>query len=362
MLYVCNENFERLGMVGRFSYLLWRKKYSSHGEAELHVDVTTENINLLQKGRILFRKDDNEAMFIYYRGFSEDATGKDQLVIKCFSLIRWLDRRILWRIATYNNTPEDIVRSMISTEIISPSNLNRRISQIKLAARKGFGSPIELQASYVDLLEKIEAICNTYEMGIRTIFDGIEAKFDLYEGVNRTVNQSTYPRVILSKDFSNVLSRKYEEADNDVKNTALIGGEGEGTARTLTSIEQGTGLNRKETFVDARDISNQTEDNVQIPDAEYKKILKQRGLEKLLDFEDFYSLECELDVTKENTKYGRDFFLGDLITIRDDKLGIIMNSRVEEVDEVYQQSKEIYVRVGKSVPTLTEKMKKLVNR
>ena len=363
MLYVCDENFKRLGLIGKFSYLLWRKRYSSHGEAELHVDVTSQNLQLLQKGNILFRKDDNEAMYIYYRNFTESEDGTEQLAIKCFSLVRWLDRRFLWGMYNYNHTPEQIIRSMITSECISPINPNRKISQIQLSTSKGFGSSVQFQASYLNLLEQIESLTNTYEIGIRSIFNGRSLFLDLYEGMDRTVNQSINPRCILSKDFSNIISRNYEEADNDLKNTVLIAGAGEGIERKLTSIENGSGLSRRELFVDARDITETKEENeieIPIPTAEYILLLKQRGLEKLLEYEEFISFDCELDVTKENTKYNEDFFLGDIVTIRDDKLGVVMNSRIEEADEVFKDTREVFVKVGKSIPTLTEKVRKMV--
>lgn len=366
MIFVCDENFKRLGMVGAFSYLLWRKRYSSHGEAEIRVDVTENNIKLLQKGNILFRKDDNEAMFIYYRGFSEDEVGREQLVIKCFSTARWLDRRILWGMYNYHDTPERIIRSMITSEFVSPIHTDRKIPQVQLADVKGFGVPIQMQASYENVLDQSLSLCNTYEIGIRTVFNGKELFYDLYEGANRTVNQGENPRCILSKDFSNVISRDYEEADNDLRNTALIAGTGEDINRQVTSIEQGSGLFRRELFVDARDLAatkKEGDQEIPISDEDYILLLKQKGLEKLLEFEEFISFDCELDVTKDNTKYNRDFFLGDIITIRDDKLQIIMNSRIVEADEVFQNgTKAIYVRVGKSVPTLPEKMRKMVKK
>lgn len=363
MLYVYDSNLKRIGMIGSFSYLLWRKRYSKHGEAELHVDASSKNIQLLQIGNVLFRSDDSEAMYIYYRGFKDDEEGRDILTIKCFSLVRWLDRRILWGIYNFNDTPENIIRSMINSECIAPNNPNRIIPQIKLTESKGFGTPIQLQASYDNLLQKIEDLCNTYEIGIRSMFDGRNLFYDVYEGTDRSINQTTNPRCILSKDFSNVITRDYEEADNDYKNTALIGGIGEGNARKFATIEQGAGLNRRELFVDDRNLQQKDEDDNPISDSDYILLLKQDGLEKLLENEIAISFDCELDVTKENTKYGRDFFLGDIITIRDDKLGIIMNSRVIEIDEVFQNStKTINVTVGKSVPTLTEKIKKAVKK
>lgn len=364
MLYVCNENFERLGFIGNFSYLLWRKKYGPGSEAELHVDVTMKNIELLKKGNIIFRQDDNEAMFIYYRQF-DDSNGVDQLVIKCFSLTRWTDRRILWKQYDFNTTPEQIMRQSIIENMISPTDPNRKIAQVQLATVKNIGKAIQQQISYKQVFEVCENLCTTHDIGMRCLFDGRTLKYDFYEGTNRTINQSLNPRIILSKNRSNLLKRTYEDADNDLKTTALIGGAGEGVARKTATIGVSyKGLSRREIFIDAREISDTREfagEQIPIPLDEYNRLLIAKGNEKIAEYTEFIGFDCELDVTKENTKYNEDFFLGDLITIKDDELGILMNSRVMQADEVFQQDgKSIYVTVGKSVPTLPEAIKRMV--
>lgn len=364
MLYVCNENFERLGFIGNFSYLLWRKKYGPGSEAELHVDVTPKNIELLKKGNIIFRQDDNEAMFIYYRQF-DDSNGVDQLVIKCFSLTRWTDRRILWKQYDFNTTPEQIMRQSIIENMISPTDPNRKITQVQLATVKNIGKAIQQQISYKQVFEVCENLCTTHDIGMRCLFDGRTLKYDFYEGTNRTINQSLNPRIILSKNRSNLLKRTYEDADNSWKTTALIGGAGEGVSRKTATI--GTtykGLSRREIFIDAREISDTRDvegEQMPISSGEYNSLLVAKGKEKIAEYTEFIGFDCELDVTKENTKYNEDFFLGDLITIKDDELGILMNSRVMQADEVFQQDgKSIYVTVGKSVPTLPEAIKRMV--
>ncbi|MDM5245766.1 siphovirus ReqiPepy6 Gp37-like family protein [Lysinibacillus sp. G4S2] len=364
MLYVCNENFERLGYIGKFSYLLWRKKYGPGSEAELHVDVTPKNIELLKKGNIIYRQDDNEAMFIYYRQF-DDSSGVDQLVIKCFSLTRWTDRRILWKQYDFNTTPEKIMRQIISESMISPTDATRKISQVQLAAVKNIGQAIQQQISYKQVYEVCENLCTTHDVGMRCLFDKRTLKYDFYEGANRTINQMANPRIILSKNRSNLLKRNYEDADNDLKTTALVGGAGEGWARKTTSVGASyTGLKRREIFIDAREVSETREvdgEQISIPLSEYNALLAAKGKEKLSEYTEFIGFDCELDVTKENTKYNEDFFLGDLITIKDDELGILMNSRVMQADEVFKEDgKSIFVTVGKSVPTLPQAIKRMV--
>jgi len=361
MLNVYDKNFNRLGIIGKFHYLLWRKKYSSFGEAELIVDATKENIALLQKENILYRSDDNEAMYIYYRRFSDD-NNSDQLTVKCFSLAKWLDRRIVWGIYNFNDTPENIIHTMMNNEVITPSNIDRKLNNVGLTDVKNIGTAITMQVSYKSLLDKIEEICNTHDLGFRSIFNGSNVLFDVYEGVDRSYNQSVNQRVVLSKEFANVLTRDYEESTSDLKNTALIGGKGEGSDRTLTSIEPIAGLERRETFVDASSIDDK-EDDVTIPANEYEALLIEHGEETLQDYVEVTSFDCELDVTKDNTKYGRDFFLGDVVSVRDDKLSLVMHPRVVEVDEVFQNAvKTVHARVGKAIPTLTEKVKRMVKK
>lgn len=364
MLYIYNEDLQRLGYIGKFSYLLWRKQYGALAEAELHVDVTMKNIELLEKGNIIHRQDDNEAMFIYYRQF-DDSSGVDQLVIKCFSLTRWTDRRILWKQYDFNDTPEKIMRQIVIENMISPTDPARKIPQIQLNELKNIGKVIQQQISYKQVYEVCESLCTTHEIGMRCLFDGRTLKYDFYEGVDRTINQSLHPRIILSKDRSNLLKRTYEDANNDLKTTALIGGAGDGTERKFATIGTSfTGLSRREIFIDAREISGTRDvegEQVPIPDGEYNALLIAKGEQKKAEYTEFIGFDCELDVTRENTRYNEDFFLGDLITIKDDELGILMNSRVMQADEVFQEEgKSIYVTVGKSVPTLPQAIKRMV--
>lgn len=364
MLYVCNDQFERQGFIGKFSYLLWRKKYGPGSEAELHVDVTPKNIELLKKGHIIFRQDDNEAMYIYYRGF-DDSNGVDQLVVKCFSLFRWTDRRTLWGQYDFNATPEMIMRQAIISTMINPTDTARKIAQVQLAPAKNIGTVIQQQITDKDVYTVCENLCGTHDIGVRCLFNGRSLRYDFYMGADRTINQSVNPRIILSKSRSNLLKRTYEEADNDFKNTVLIGGAGEGAARKTAIIGGANqGLQRRELFVDARDVSDTRDVNgtqVSIPAAEYTSLLIAKGEEKKSEYTEFIGFDCELDVTKENTKYNEDFFLGDIITIKDDELNVLMNSRVMQADEVFKEDgKSIYVTVGKSVPTLPQALKRMV--
>ena len=93
-----------------------------------------------------------------------------------------------------------------------------------------------------------------------------------------------------------------------------IGGEGEGAARKYTTVGSGVGLNRREAFTDARDISSDVGDGVILTNAEYTAKLQQRGKEKLIENPEVISFEGQVETTLM-FKYGEDFFNGDVVQI-----------------------------------------------
>ena len=145
-----------------------------------------------------------------------------------------------------------------------------------------------------------------------------------------------------------------------MKTTALIGGEGEGKDRVLTEINNNvSGLDRLEIFVDARDLKKESNDNT-LTEEEYLKILQQRGKEKLYQNLSINTFEGAINLLSNNS-YKRDFELGDIVTILDRKWNITINTRITEIEEVYENGgKSINVIFGNKIPTILDKIKSKV--
>mgnify|MGYP002570552083 FL=1 len=99
-----------------------------------------------------------------------------------------------------------------------------------------------------------------------------------------------------------------------MKTVTLVGGEGEGAGRRYTTVGGGSGLNRRELFTDARDISSNVGSDDALTDAEYMAQLQQRGKEKLAENVSITSFEGETETTIM-FQYGKDFFNGDIVQI-----------------------------------------------
>lgn len=364
-LYVFDRELNFEGIFEGYFSLIWIRRYSKCGEFELHCNLTPETLQLLRKGNIICKKDDLEAGYINYRNLKQDATGKEILVVKGKFLTNYLGRRIVWDRKNISSTPELAVREVVNDNCINPSNLDRRLPMIELGEIKGYEGNVSMQVSYKNVLDTIEEMLEMNGLGIRSILDAGRKKIilDIYKGIDRTAGQNINAPAIFSEEFENILEQEYVESVIDYKNTALIAGEGEGEERERVSIEVGQGLDRYELYVDARDLqSTKTIDDeeVPIPINEYRELLENRGLSKLNEHKKIETFDSKANL-RSNLKYKEDFDLGDVVTVTSKKWGITIDTRITDVEEIYEESgKQVNVTFGNNIPSLIDVIKREV--
>ena len=371
-LYIFNKDLELKGILDTFTSLRWIRRYHKSGEFELHCALNSDTLNLLQRENIICKKGDDEAGYIETRRLRIDSTGQELLEIKGKFLTSYLRRRINWGQLIFNGKTEELMRKLVNDNCISPAN--RALPNLILGSLKNFDDTIQYQDSYGNILSCLESISNTSNLGFKNILDMENQKiiFSVYKGIDRTVNNGAIAPCIFSRNFENILEQEYADSLNNYKNTALIAGAGEGKDRKLTSIEEGQGLNRYELYVDARDLQstkqvektgedgNKTTEDVPMSDNEYIPMLLQRGKEKLAECYEVQALNSKIN-TQGNNIYKKDFDLGDIVTIVDKKWGIQVDTRITEVEEVYEGGKvEINSTFGNNIPTIIDKIKQVV--
>lgn len=349
---IFNSNIDMIGVIDNFNSIKWVQKFYEHGTFSIKLPLTPEYISVLKKDNIIYF--DGNAGFIESVEFDMGDEG-ETITITGKELLAWLARRINWNITNYNGTVEGFARQIVNDSCIAALNAERNIPYLELGALHNFTEAISKQDSYGNILEILNAISKTSDIGFRILFVPKEKKFifDSYKGASRTVHQSELAPLVFCREFENILQQTYIESQNSYANTALIAGVGEDINRKVTSIETGTGLSRYEIFIDARDIEN-TIDGTTLSDAKYSALLQQRGIEKLADY---YSVTT-FDSTV-NTVVTSDFNVGDLVTVNDKQWNISLDTRITEIEKIYENTgKTINVTFGNDVPTIYDKLKK----
>jgi hypothetical protein len=178
---------------------------------------------------------------------------------------------------------------------------------------------------------------------------GNKLKYSIYEGTDRSADNAVGNQpIVFSKEYDNLLSSEYTLDTTLEKNVALIGGEGESIDRVCVMIGSARGIHRKEVFVDAKSVTKKYKDENDVEktytDAEYTAMLKAHGHQvtsAMTVTEDFNGV---IDITNGNWKFGEDVFLGDIVTVQDNDIGVFKNVRLAEVTE-YQDEDGYAVEV-----------------
>lgn len=120
-----------------------------------------------------------------------------------------------------------------------------------------------------------------------------------------------------------------------------------------------SGLTRRELFVDAKDLQSDSDPKNPLTIDEYVQVLASRGLEKLSDCQLVQSFEATVRTVNPTYIYGKDFFLGDTITVKDERVGVTVEAVVEGVERsVSRDGEDMVLTFGYSTPTLGEKLRK----
>ena len=295
-------------------------------------------------------------MIIEKLRITSDAEDGNHITVTGRSLESILDRRIVWGQKTISGNLQNGIRTLLNENVISPSDSSRKISNFIFEASTDPAiTSLKIDAQYTgdNLYDVISKICSERSIGFKvTLNDNKQFVFKLYAGADRSYDQEINPYVIFSPKFENIINSNYVESKSALKTVTLIGGEGEGSARRYTTVGGGNGLNRRELFTDARDISSDVGNGVTLTNAEYIAQLQQRGREKLAENTDVTSFEGQVETTVM-FKYGEDFFNGDVVQIANEyghetkaRIVEIVMSEDEEGSSVYPTFKTIEQEVA----------------
>lgn len=332
----------RAGQIENHTSLIWTRKFYEPGNFELHAPITEENLALLQPGNIVSKKGSSEAGVIEDIE-KEESDIKNEITVKGRFLSSYMDRRLIKSTVNFSGLVEVAMRQLLQG--VTP------IPLVRLGELHGFEDRVEFQATMKNLQSYETKLSKTGAIGYRFTPDFINHViiFDTYKGKDRTVNQNQNSRVIFSESYSNLNNAIYKYNDQKLKTCAIVGGEGEGSARVYYTVGGGDGLALREIFVDAKDINSEG-----LTAAEYKAALIQRAQEALNENIISESLECETEA-EINFQYKVDYDLGDIVTVKKKKWGLYMNQRITELQEVYEYG-GMYV-----VPTLGDPLSEKID-
>ncbi len=326
-LYILNTKFEKIAIVDTYESVLWIDRYNKPGEFEIYTPVADFALQYPVANNYLQIKDSEHTMIIEDITIESNIETGNHIKIVGRSLESILDRRIVWTQTNISGNLQDGLEKLFNENIISPSIADRKIDNFvfeKSTDEAITSLTMDNQFTGDSLLDVINTLCNVNEIGYKIILnDHNQFVFSLYKGEDRSYRQEKNPYVVFKPSFENIINSNYAEKTSTGKTITLVAGEGEGTARVTRTVGSGSGLDRKEMYVDARDIQSEG-----LSQSDYFAKLDTRGDERLKEnkVEKSFDGECE---TTRMFVYQRDFFMGDCVQVANE-YGMESPTRVVE--------------------------------
>ena len=331
-VYFLDSEFKERYVLDIFKSLIWTKRYYTAGDFELYTPATAEITSILASCPYISRDDDDGVMIIENIKITTDVENGNFYTISGRSLESILSRRIVSGADTHQfvidtDDAAEVVYQLVKINIGELAAENRAVENFIVDETFTYPADIKMQITGKNLADAVSDICQTYGFGYRVTLDNGDIVFALYAG---SVTDVTF-----SAEFDNLINSDYEYNGENLKNVAYIAGEGEGTARKWTDVNGSTysGLDRRELFVDARDISS---NGGEISENDYYDMLATRGAEKLAEQQIVKAFSG--DVEPQTTyQYKKDYNLGDIVTV-DNGYGVTAAPRIIEIIECWDDT------------------------
>lgn len=363
-----NTTFQPLGEVNLFESLIWPEEYVGYANVKMTAPINDENSQLFKEGNIIWNGSNTAAIIEIVKSTINDK-GEPKFEIQGRTLECLLDTRIIWgTISTNSNYISNIMRDIVNNHCSIKAESNRQIPYLYLSNEGSqLGEKVSYQQTGGSVYDAVFDLAQSEGLGFTIDFKPKEKRleFRVFKGTNKTVNQKENIPIVFSNETDDILSSSYYVNIESEKNVAFIQGEDSNENRKSTTypadISGYIGFERKELYVDARDLQSESQDDdgnsTTISEEEYIAMLQQRGNEKLGENTKAQSFECQLRIVGAQYEYNKDFFLGDIVTVIDTNLGICIDVQITAAEDDYSDEHQLVFTFGYGQPGLLQKLK-----
>lgn len=331
-LFFFNKNLNMLGVVDSFISLRWRRKYFEAGEFEIVLPVNDYMMQFIDTDVLVMRNNYTEAGIIETIEFSDNGTNEEVTISGRF-LSSLFERRIVKSKINFSGNTIEGMNTIVNA--MTPLTSQWETETVTMSSPH-----IDFQVTYKNVYEYLCKLAEYSNLGIR-IVPNVDSKvymFEVWKGLDRTIDQSENEQYSFSDDNYNIEQGSLVISDKTKVNYVLVGGTGEDTDRVLVTVDKGkSGFNRYEIFSDQKALSNDG-----LTDSAYRSQLTSVGEGKISD--GTFKLEVTALVQQD---YKTKWDLGDIVNIKKEKWGVFTQYRIIEVEETIEDGKKtIYPTFG----------------
>lgn len=325
-LNIMDMQFNYKAAIRGYESIVITRVWNGVGMMELVIKDGVPNANLIQENDILWLDKEYHKAHIVERIETSMAGGEKSYKITALHANVLLQDYITVpptgeESDAQTGTREEVARAWVDSNCINPANVGRKQYPIVLGPLVGLEEEISEKTRYKVLSEELNRIMDPEGLSWALVMDPANKAwvFNLRKGANKTSGQSINKRVMFGLKYGNLGEYRATKDISSAKTVAYVGGTGEGSNRIVVEVDASGSGRRKESFVDARDLTSEEE-------------LAERGMQALAE-----SLPIEgyeFIIINRQFRYPDDYDLGDYVTI------VIAKDRQE--DRQIRKTTEVY--------------------
>ena len=367
---ILDRSFNTQCIIDAFESFIWTDRYREPGDFELYMPVERAPLEYMVEGYYVWIETSDRLMIIEDINITSDAEEGPHVKLTGRTLESLLDRHVVHTRTTVIGTLQSGIKKLLMENAIEPRDEHRVLPGLRFVESTDERvTGLMMNAEYLgeDLLTIVEEQCELNDLGFKIVYNEDEGMFDfsLYFGEDRSYDQEDLPWVVFSSRYDNLLGSNYYESKKELRTAAIVvGAESDDWTQAVIWVEgrpEMTGIDRREMCVDASDIelpekvvvdedaireqmSGASEESIRKAIAAAQTRADSENQTNWNNYIDALSEKGRIELAKtyiteafEGTIaasiqfiYGRDFFIGDVVQIRD-QFGKEAASRVTEV-------------------------------
>jgi len=349
-VYILDSLYRRIAVVDKFESLIWAERMRAAGDFELHIVSSAQNRSIFVPGVNLAVNTSTRIMTVETVQDSTDDEGRRVLKITGPSLENVLRQRIIamddagewvpWE--SDEDDPRAIATDMFHdicvTGILNAGDIISGVTEGSFYPTDTIDEPSDLIV-YIpdiqDLYTGLKDLCDAYMMGFRLVRHPVTNTlyFDVYMGSDRTTAQTALGAVVFSPDLDNLRNTNRLTSSALFKNVAYVVNDTDHEVVYLDDVDPVIeGFERRVLLVSCDEGLTSEE-------------MIQKGVDELAKSRMMTALDGQL-ATLTSYIYEVDYYLGDLVELRDDD-GTTSNMQVTEQIFIHDKEGE------RAYPTLT---------
>lgn len=301
--------------------------YYDIGEFEVYAPATQNNLSALQMGNYIRIPNRPYLWIIKSVQYTFNSEGARMIDVKGFEAKWLLHTRCILNPYQLETNLATAVNNLLLNNLGANALSYRKIVGFNVITPTFNITIDQTQATREDIADFLLALLKANKCGCYTTFENGQITFRAIQGIDRTSS------VLFAQSMDNLISSEYfENSENKKTFCRVVSKFSENNQDVEYAQDYNTGatnIDRLEMVVESN-LSTKLEDGTEIlPSSDtYKTMQQQEGKNQLAERYIDVQFSAELDLQYSSYEFEKDFFIGDLVKVRDEYFDYEASTRI----------------------------------